>query len=274
MHELTPLSLGATTSGQVHQFAGRYYSIQTGGNPFTIDFAGQASVAAIPAPSLEQSPAWWSRRGDSIDSKLTRPLDLRAVDRATLHFTTWFDIERNYDFGYLEVSVDGGNRWELVKGTHGSDANPLGIAFGPAYTGTSGGAATPAWIEETADLTPFAGKQILLRFEYVTDESANRDGWAIRDLSVPEAHIAQVPTDDGAWQADGFVRLDGSIEQHFIVQAVTNGAGTDVQRLKLDENNHGSLSVPAGALSVTVIVSGTTDGIRTPAEFQLSAHPA
>jgi hypothetical protein len=37
---------------------------------------------------------WWSNRGDGIDTKLTREIDLRGVPEATLRFRTWYDIER------------------------------------------------------------------------------------------------------------------------------------------------------------------------------------
>ena len=61
-----------------------------------------------------------------------------------------------------------------------NDANPTGNAIGPGYSGKSGAAggqrSEPAWIPETVDLTPFAGREVLVRFEYVTDQGYNARG--------------------------------------------------------------------------------------------------
>jgi hypothetical protein len=271
VHQIESLSLTAGVDGSVHQFGARYYAVNPGGRPLTIDFDGAATVAPLPTTAPDGGAVWWSRRGDSIDTTLTRAVDLSHVDHATLHFSSWYDIERDYDFGYLEVSTDGGATWETIKAAHSSDQNPFGIALGPAYTGASGDGKTAAWIDETADLTPYAGRQILLRFEYVTDESANRNGWAIERVSIPEIGL-NASADDAGWTARGFTRLDGDLPQHFIVQVVLTGSEATVQRLQLDANNHATLFVPAGVTRAILIVSGATDLIRTPAAFHLSVQ--
>ena len=47
------------------------------------------------------------------------------------------------------------------------------------------------------DLTPFAGGPVLVRFNYVTDESINNAGWCVDDVSVPELGIEEpFPLDD------------------------------------------------------------------------------
>jgi len=42
----------------------------------------------------------------------------------------------------------------------------------------------PLTVDEAADLSPYAGRLVLLRFEYVTDEGANRNGWAIDEVRI------------------------------------------------------------------------------------------
>ena len=274
VHTIQPLSAPSETDATVHQFGANYYSVQPGGAALTVDFAGATTVPAIPATPPGGGSMWWSQRGDSIDSTLTRSVDLSGVQVATLQFSTWYDIERDYDFGYVEASTDGGDTWTALKGAHTTDDNPFGIALGPAYTGASGGGASPAWLDETVDLTAYAGRRILLRFEYVTDESTNRNGWAIANLRIPEPGLNNNADSDSGWTAQGFVRLTGPLPQTFLVQAVvTAGGSTSVQRLQLDQNNHGTLTIPAGAERVVLIVSGTTDKIRTPASYHLSVRP-
>lgn len=274
VHAIQTLSAPANESGSVHQFGARYYSLPSG-SAVHVDFQGDPSVTALPAAPHGSRGIWWSRRGDAIDSTLTRALDLSGVTRATLHFDTWYDIERDYDFGYLEVSSDSGATWTTLRGQHATDENPFGIALGPAYTGASGGGDTPRWIEETADLSPFAGQRLLLRFEYVTDESANRNGWAIDTIRVPEIGYSDAAeAKSGDWTAAGFERLTGPLPQRFIVQAVLiDAGGVSVQRLSLDESNHASIDTPPGLRRVYLIVSGATDLIRTPAGYQFSVRP-
>ena len=269
-----PLATPSETDATVHQYGANYYQIDPHGAALRIDFRGATTVAALPVSPPGGGSVWWSQRGDSIDSTLTREIDLSDADHATLQFSAWYDIERDYDFGYVEVSTDGGVTWTALKCAHTTDANPLGIALGPAYTGESGGGDTPAWIEETVDLSAFAGRRILLRFEYITDESANRNGWAIGEIRIPEIGFDSRPGSDNSWQALGFARLGGPLPQRFIVQALFRGAQPKVERLQLDQNNYATLAIPPNAGTVTLIVSGATDLIRTPASYHLSVRPA
>jgi immune inhibitor A len=275
---IEPLAVPSSIDATVHQFGARYYAVATASAAMTVDFAGAGQVAALPAVSERDSGVWWSRRGDSIDSMLTRSLDLTNVAHATLQFSIWYDTEPAYDFGYVEVSTDGGKTWDALQATHSTRDNPLGIALGPAYAGRSGGGATAAWVDETADLTPFAGRSILIRFEYVTDQSANDDGLAIANVRVPEIGFADPDASDPGWSPQGFARVGGDIPQRFIVQMVQMSPNGDpsiatVQRLQLDADNRGSVSVPAGVPRAVLIVSGATDLIRTPAAFHLDVRP-
>ena len=82
--------------------------------------------------------------------------------------------------------------------SHTTTDNPSGNAYGPGYTGSS-----DEWLQESIDLTPFAGGPVLLRFEYVTDDAVYLDGLLIDDLSIPELDLDLSSTDDD-WHADGF----------------------------------------------------------------------
>ena len=90
------------------------------------------------------------------------------MDSATLSFWTWYSIEESWDYAYVEVSTDGGETWSVLEGALSSPESGLGIGFGPGYTGRSDG-----WQQDTVDLTPYAGAEVLIRFEYVTDEGVN-----------------------------------------------------------------------------------------------------
>ena len=86
----------------------------------------------------------------------------------------------------MEASTDQGSHWQILPALHTSNKDTSGNAFGPGWTGNSGGGASAEWVGERVDLTPFAGKQILLRFESITDDSYNGAGFLLEDIAIPQ----------------------------------------------------------------------------------------
>jgi len=170
---------------------------------------------------------WWSNRGDDSDMTLTREFDLTGVQKATLEYWCWYDIEEDWDYAYVEVSPDGGKTWEILTTPSGTPENPNGNSFGWGYTGQSDGGSKAEWIQETVDLTPYAGKRVLVRFEYITDDAVNRPGFALDDVSVPEiGYFSDFEADGGGWEAAGFARHANVLPQRWLVQLVLFGPQT------------------------------------------------
>jgi hypothetical protein len=188
---------------------------------------------------------WWSNRGDNSDMTLTRAFDLTGLSQATLKAWLWYDIEQDWDYAYIEVSTDGGQTWDILKGQHTTDSNPNGNSFGHAYTGKSQGAVdeAPDWVEEEIDLTPYVGQEILLRFEYITDGAVNHVGFCVDDIAVPELGYFYDTESDEQWMAEGFIRTDNILPQRFLVQLIELGPGVRVRRMELDEAQTGRLVV-------------------------------
>ena len=220
-----------------------------------VTFTGQQRTPLLPVAPHGGESCWWSNRGDTINTTLTRSLDLSGLTTATLRFWTWFEIEERWDHGYVAVSTDGGRRWTALAGALTSSEDPLRTAFGPSYTGASDG-----WVREEIDLGPYAGRRVLLRFEYVTDESTNTTGWCIDDIEVPEAGFADDAETDGGWEADGWVRVrDDGIAQRFIVRLV-EGSGdlATVRAVELDGNNSATFRLSRPAVVVVSPISPAT----------------
>ena len=220
------------------QYAAEYFEVDISRGNVSIEFEGEpyASLLAVNDPEVS---CWWSNRGDSISSTLTRSLDLSGVDEATLTYRVWFGIEEDWDYGYVQVSTDEGETWDIIETPETSPANPVGNSFGPGYTGFSG-----RWLDENVDLGAYAGKQILLRFHYVTDAALNGIGLCVDDVAVPQIGFY----DDGrqganGWEAQGFALTDNRVPQSFAVYAIETGAETKVTKLDLDDANRGSLTV-------------------------------
>ena len=189
--------------GDVHQFAADYIEVELPQGDAVFSFDGADTVSAIANDPYSGAGQWWSDRGDAIDSTLTAEFDLTGLKSATLRFRAWYDIEEHWDYAYVMASTDGGDTWRILPGQHTTEENPLGLAYGPGYTGKSGDGDGPSWVDEQVDLTPFAGEKILLRFEYITDEGVNLDGFAIDDIEIPELGFFDDAEDDGRWQAEG-----------------------------------------------------------------------
>jgi immune inhibitor A len=272
------LSGPAEGEGSVHQFAADYIEVQPAGGDAVFTFDGATTVDVLAGKPHSGRGLWWSNRADAIDTTLTREVDLRGLSAATLTFWTWYDIERWYDYGYVEVSTDGGQTWQVLSGRDTTEDDPLSLAYGPGYTGVSGGGEEPAWVEESIDLTPFVGQRVLLRFEYVTDSGLNTSGWAIDDIAVPELGWLDDAESDGGWEAQGFRRLEGPLPQRFIVRAIEIGAETRVVDVPLDADNRAEIRLSGlgtGLTKAVILVAGATDGTSQPAiyRYSLSIEP-
>jgi len=117
-----------------------------------------------------------------------RMLELNTPIGGTLTFATWFDIEEEWDYGFVEVSTDNGPWTPLAGSITATSINPNqstawanSLVGGQAstdtvITGNSGG-----WVTATFSL-PAGSNQV--RFSYYTDEAVNGQGWFIDDVAV------------------------------------------------------------------------------------------
>jgi len=270
----------ASGDAAVHQFAADYIEVDLPGQSGTFTFDGAESVPLLANRPHSGSGLWWSARGDSIDTTLTREVDLSSVDSATLRFWTWFDIERWYDYGYVEVSTDGGDTWQVLPGRQTTEDDPVRQAYGPGYTGRSGGGDTPEWVQESIDLSAFAGQKVLLRFEYVTDGGLNTPGWAIDDVSIREIGLSDDAESAGDWTADGFQRITGPIAQRFVVQvievgdqATPTGDQPEVRQVALDAANDATIELRGPDQGVTksiIVIAAESEATSEEATYQFS----
>lgn len=100
---------------------------------------------------------------------------------ASLTFSEWFDIEKLFDFGFVEVSTDG-LVWQSLPGQYTTDDNPYGGNTGDGITGSS-----HRYVTETMDLSGFEGSSIYLRFRMQQDPYVHEAGWVIDDISVADS---------------------------------------------------------------------------------------
>ena len=257
----------------VSQYGVDYIRIRCPGG-FNLHWEGSVQVNALPVDPHSGSYTFFSNKGDESHMTLTRTFDFsNASGPLTLKYWTWYDIEKDYDYLYLTASTDG-QTWEILKTPSGTSDDPSGNSYGWAYNGQSGGG--PRWIEESVDLSQFAGKQVELGFEYITDDAANGEGFLLDDVSIPEiGYSTDFEKDDGGWLANGFVRIQNIMPQTFRLSLINKGRDTTVQTVKIAADNSADIPLQIGGdvEEVILVVSGTTRFTGQRAGYQFIIRP-
>jgi immune inhibitor A len=257
----------------VRQYAVDYIRISCN-DATTLQFEGSTMVHLLPSDARSGEYAFWSNKGDESDMNLTRTFDFSEYSGPlTLSYWTWFDIEKDFDYVYVMSSEDGEN-WEMLFPPSGTSEDPTGANYGWGYTGLSGGG--PEWIQENVDISQFAGKQVQLRFEYITDASVNGEGLLLDDIAIPEAgYFSDFEQDDGGWEANGFVRIQNLVPQNFRLSLITLGDQIEVKPVHLAEDNTAKISIDLGNSvdEAILVVSGTTRFTRQPATYRFTFLP-
>jgi len=260
---------------QVHQFGVDYIRFRCSGN-LTLHFDGADQVGVLPVNAYSGSYAFWSNKGDESDMTLTQTFDFTNVSGPlTLNFHTWYDLEKDYDYLYVTVSEDGQN-WKILRTPSGTDEDPSGNSYGWGYNGLSGGRNNADWIEESVDLSEYAGKSIQLRFEYVTDAAVNGEGFLLDDISIPQInYFSDFETDQGGWEPAGWVRIQNILPQTYRLALITKGNTTNVEYIPLTAGNVADITLNLGGDidEATLMVAGTTRFTRQEADYQFELRP-
>lgn len=282
--DLNNADLPYTRNAEVNQFGTHYYELRSN-TPVQVQFSGSSAVPLLPTRNA-QGAFWWSNRADASNPRLTRDVDLTGVKEATLNFRAWYRIERDYDYAYVSVSTDGGKTWAVQTTTSCTRSDPNGANLGCGYTGVSGPGSAPEWVEETVDLSRYAGRKIQLRFELVTDAGVNREGLAIDNIRIPQIGYRDDASSPAGWRAEGFAHIrdvvDGApnLPQLWRVQVITfqNDGRVRLERVTLSAENTASIRLELGrnasARRVVLAISGVTPITTEPAQYSLSIRPS
>ncbi|HEX5860832.1 MAG TPA: PKD domain-containing protein [Nocardioides sp.] len=165
--------------------------------------------------------AWWSGSGNDFGCNPTegRNLDLAIPGLAELpkgsevklEFKSLWDIEWDYDYGYVLTTTNGGESYASNPSENGyttSNTDPLAgnpnanscqQTYDNGLTGTSGSYASGSestdrklgeypesvFLADSYDISELAGEQNgAIRFSYSSDPGVARPGWFIDDLKV------------------------------------------------------------------------------------------
>jgi immune inhibitor A len=260
-----------TTS--VKQYGADYIRITCRGD-YVLNFEGSLITKLLPVDPYSGSYAFWSNKGDESNMTLTRHFDLREErGPLTLSYWTWFDIEKDYDYVYVSASTDG-EKWRILTTMRGTDENPSGNSYGWGYNGESGGG--PKWVHEIVDISRYAGDEVYLRFEYVTDAAVHGEGFLLDDVSIPEiGYFTDFEADADEWLAQGFVRIQNVLPQTFRLALISKGETTSVEYVPVsaDITAQIPIRIGRGVDEVILVVTGTTRFTRQEAAYRFSILP-
>ena len=137
----------------------------------------------------------------------------------------------------------------------------------------------PTWLEQTVDLTPYAGQEILLRFEAITLPGQEDRGFAVDNLAISEIDWSDDAEGSAAgWTLNGWEQVDNQLKQQWLAQAVMGGTETKfprVQRL-IDWNADESagewrFALDAGE-TLLLAISGVNDDTTERATYSLGVE--
>ena len=165
---------------------------------------------------------WWSGSGNNfgctpsgghnMDIFLPEMANVAEDAEVTLEFKSYWDIEWDYDYGFVMVSTDRGETYTALPSansyttpvTQNPNANQCQAKYGNGITGTSGSyeagtapvdrvASAPGstnypdgpFLADEYDISALAGSDAaVLRFSYATDPGLAHPGWFIDDIVV------------------------------------------------------------------------------------------
>lgn len=148
---------------------------------------------------------WWSNSGDLMDNRVYRGFDLiTATVPVTFSFDAYWDIEEDWDYGFVEVSTDGGMTWTTLPDIDGvlTNTDPNDNNLGWGLTGTGSGTLR-------FDLSAYTGMTMTLRLRYLTDPAVSNPGWWVDNLALADAngvlYANDLETDFSDWTNEGWV---------------------------------------------------------------------
>jgi M6 family metalloprotease-like protein len=261
-----PLASGVTTLRESKYDTGEIHWTQPDGTPYTLTGDGihNADVYRVQLPPRividavpSGSHAWHSgagsefgcppEKGHNLDVFLPDLKNYGSAGAVTLTFKSLYQVEWDWDYGFVMVSDDGGLNWvtlpsalaqpSTIQNTYNPNNAGCFDTWNNGITGVyAGGGNTLAnpnrpqglypfgpFFQDQFDLTAYKGKSIILRFSYFTDPAAVFRGWFIDDIKITADSTVVYSSDfegsdeRGRLFSKGWTRvstLDGSPADH------------------------------------------------------------
>ena len=241
-------------SGSLPQYSTDYVAVNVrGASALKLNLSQAPEARLIGVEPYEGDFFYYAAVKDGGSSRLTTKIDLRAVREAAMEYRVWYDLAEHYEYGYVEVSHDGGRTWRILPGKYTRRQNRWGLFFPDGYTGGSAG----RWLQERIDLSQYVGLEILLRFEVLTDTVTTYKGMAIDDLRIEAIDFHDgFEARDEAWIEEGWIRTDNRLPQRTWLQVVQeNDEGLHLSRHMMTSSGEVEIDVLPGVRQALVAIS-------------------
>jgi immune inhibitor A len=166
--------------------------------------------------------------GDNAFRTLTREFDFTGASAPMLTFDTYFEIEEDWDYAYVQASTDGGTTWTSLLNVEGVYATS-NVNGSPAWMGEGGLTGSYDGVL-TYDLTAYAGGMVMLRFVYASDTAVQEAGIWIDNISIDDggANLYFNDLEDSSdWDNDGWEEVPYSdTYPHYYMLEWRNGEGS------------------------------------------------
>ena len=219
----------------------------------------------------------WGGNSNDIDNKITSGQTMQVSAGDSLKFWTWYNIESGWDYGYVQVSTDGGVVWNNLAGNITTTNDPHGQNQGNGITGSSGG----NWTQAKFSLSSYVGKEVYIRLRYVTDPATSSGGWYADDITPVEFYASTTQLSNSVTDTTLLVQNLGIGQYAFKVRAkdaqnqysaYSAGEAANVNYtifvpctwLVGDADNSGTVNISDAVYLISYIFSGGTAPAPSP----------
>ncbi len=263
-------SFPALRRGSLPQYSTDYLAVNVrGADKLSLQLTQAQEANLISAAPYEGDVMYYGVTTASTSSKLTRAFDLRFVPQAWLEFRIWYDLTENREYAYVEASSDGGETWSILEGLHTRSRDRYTWLYEDGYTGSSGG-----WLNERIDLSDFARRRILLRFEVLSDNVTTYKGLAIDDLRIDAINFHDgFESADEAWVEEGWIRTDNRLPQRTWLQVVQETPeGLRLDRHMMNASGDITVDLLPGVSQVLIAISPVVPQTSLETEYTLEVN--
>jgi hypothetical protein len=137
----------------------------------------------------------------------------------------------------------------------------------------------PVWVKQSIDLSSFAGKTVIVRFDMVSSSDVTDRGLAVDNIAIPEiGYLDDAEAGVQGWTLNGWQQITNQVTQRFLLQFVVLNTTT------ISSSRVGQLISPASALTsgawdfslkpgeiLLLAISGLNDNTDYPARYGLVA---
>lgn len=198
-----------------------YLDLGAGSSLTSLVFDGDETFDFPGGPEWVVDPdGFWTNPDESgtnlypndLDADITQPVSVPAGG-ATLTFEHYYQTEATWDFGFVQVSTDGGATFFSLPcpGTtsdHDPAADRAIAAQMPGYSGPTQDPADPASVGTAAAPEPVSCElpegTTHISFRMMSDALVQFDGWHVRNVQIDGVPVDPSPADLSDWDNQAF----------------------------------------------------------------------